>query len=258
MAIAWHPYFNLPSGDRTQARVQIPGSTVAEVDNYDNVFPTGKLLPVAGNQVRPARRRAERRLGTNFYDDNWNHLDWERQGGHRASHRPGRALWRQHRGPVAGDQDHPDVRAAQQRTSWPSSTSTTSPTPSARSGRRDGHRHGDAEARAEHQVARAAACVCAVEAVNSEQGLGIREACAAELVDGCEVPGLRSEILRQAQDKLWGTRGSPTRMTARDYLSSLVSRTVFPVRADSRAASRICMTMTLVSKALGAPLSSTT
>jgi hypothetical protein len=25
MAIAWHPYFNLPSGDRTQARVQIPG-----------------------------------------------------------------------------------------------------------------------------------------------------------------------------------------------------------------------------------------
>jgi aldose 1-epimerase len=46
MAIAWHPYFNLPSGDRTQARVQIPASTVAEVDGYDNVFPTGKIVPV--------------------------------------------------------------------------------------------------------------------------------------------------------------------------------------------------------------------
>ena len=51
MAIGWHPYFNLPSGDRTQARVQIPGSQLAEVDNYDNVFPTGKLLPVDGTQL---------------------------------------------------------------------------------------------------------------------------------------------------------------------------------------------------------------
>ena len=26
IAIGWHPYFNLPSGDRTQARLHIPGS----------------------------------------------------------------------------------------------------------------------------------------------------------------------------------------------------------------------------------------
>ena len=44
-ALAWHPYFNLPSGDRSQAKVRIPASSVAQVDNYDNVFPTGKLLP---------------------------------------------------------------------------------------------------------------------------------------------------------------------------------------------------------------------
>src|SRR5579863_1261252 len=50
IAIAWHPYFNLPSGHRDQARVHIPGSTVAQVDNYDNVFPTGKLLPVEGTR----------------------------------------------------------------------------------------------------------------------------------------------------------------------------------------------------------------
>jgi galactose mutarotase-like enzyme len=75
MAIAWHPYFNLPSGDRTQARVQIPGTTVAELDNYDNVFPTGKLLPVAGTKYDMSYVSGTA-LGTNFYDDNWNHLVW--------------------------------------------------------------------------------------------------------------------------------------------------------------------------------------
>ena len=75
MAIAWHPYFNLPSGDRTQARVEIPASTVAEVDGYDNVFPTGKIVPVEGTKF-DMRTVAGTQLGTNFYDDNWNHLTW--------------------------------------------------------------------------------------------------------------------------------------------------------------------------------------
>lgn len=76
MAIGWHPYFNLPSGDRTQVRVRIPGSTVAEVDNHDNVFPTGKILPVEGTKfdLRDAGGTA---LGTNIYDDNWSHLEWK-------------------------------------------------------------------------------------------------------------------------------------------------------------------------------------
>jgi len=76
MAIAWHPYFNLPSGDRTQARVQIPASTVAEVDGYDNVFPTGKIVPVEGTKF-DMRGVGGTPLGTNFYDDNWNHLTWD-------------------------------------------------------------------------------------------------------------------------------------------------------------------------------------
>ena len=75
IAIAWHPYFNLPSGDRTQARVRIPASTVAEVDNYDNVFPTGKIVPVAGTKF-DLRAVGGTALGTNFFDDNWNHIDW--------------------------------------------------------------------------------------------------------------------------------------------------------------------------------------
>ena len=76
IAIGWHPYFNLPSGDRTQVKVEIPGSQLALVDNYDNVFPTGKLKPVDGTQydLRAADGVA---LGKNFYDDNWSHLTWK-------------------------------------------------------------------------------------------------------------------------------------------------------------------------------------
>jgi len=76
IAIAWHPYFNLPSGDRTQARVHIPANTTAEVDGYDNVFPTGKIVPVDGTRY-DLRAPDGKPLGTEFFDDNWNHLIWE-------------------------------------------------------------------------------------------------------------------------------------------------------------------------------------
>ena len=75
IAIGWHPYFNLPSGDRTQVRLHIPGSELAEVDNYDNVFPTGKLVPVRGQY--DLRAPGGKPLAQNFYDDNWSHLDWK-------------------------------------------------------------------------------------------------------------------------------------------------------------------------------------
>jgi galactose mutarotase-like enzyme len=76
IAIAWHPYFNLPSGDRTQAKVHIPASTIAEVDGYDNVFPTGKVLPVEGTRY-DLRAPGGKALGKEFFDDNWNHIDWK-------------------------------------------------------------------------------------------------------------------------------------------------------------------------------------
>jgi galactose mutarotase-like enzyme len=75
IAIGWHPYFNLPSGDRTQVRLQILGSEVAEEDGYDNVFPTGKLLPVDGTRF-DLRGPGGKPLGTETFDDNWSHLDW--------------------------------------------------------------------------------------------------------------------------------------------------------------------------------------
>jgi len=76
IAIAWHPYFNLPSGDRTQVRVHIPANTTAEVDGYDNVFPTGKILKVDGTRY-DLRAPDGKPLGTEFFDDNWNHLIWQ-------------------------------------------------------------------------------------------------------------------------------------------------------------------------------------
>jgi galactose mutarotase-like enzyme len=74
VAIAWHPYFNLPSGDRKQVRLHIPASAMAEVDNYDNVFPTGKIVPVAGTpyDFQAADGKA---LGGQFMDDNFSHLN---------------------------------------------------------------------------------------------------------------------------------------------------------------------------------------
>ncbi len=75
MAIGWHPYFNLPSGDRTQVRLHVPASMLATVDNYDNVFPTGKLVPVNGQY--DLRAEGGKPLDKNFYDDNWSHLDWK-------------------------------------------------------------------------------------------------------------------------------------------------------------------------------------
>ena len=74
VAIAWHPYFNIPSGDRTQARIEIPASEMAEVDGYDNVFPTGKILPVKGTRFE-FNVPGGRALGGDFLDDNFSHLD---------------------------------------------------------------------------------------------------------------------------------------------------------------------------------------
>ena len=51
MGIGWHPYFALPSGDRDHALLRIPATDVAEVNNYDDVFPSGRLLPVVGTPL---------------------------------------------------------------------------------------------------------------------------------------------------------------------------------------------------------------
>ncbi len=76
IAIGWHPYFRLPSGQHNQARVHIPATMYAQVDNYDNVFPTGKLFPVQGTKYDFLAPNG-RALDNNYYDDNWSHLQWK-------------------------------------------------------------------------------------------------------------------------------------------------------------------------------------
>jgi galactose mutarotase-like enzyme len=73
MAIGWHPYFAIPSGDRTQARLEIPGAQLALVNNYDDVFPTGKLKPVKGT-VYDYTNPDGVPLADHFLDDNFSKL----------------------------------------------------------------------------------------------------------------------------------------------------------------------------------------
>jgi hypothetical protein len=65
--------FAIPSGDRKQARLHIPASELAEVNNYDDVFPTGKLIPVRGTKYDFTAPNG-RPLDDLFLDDNFSHL----------------------------------------------------------------------------------------------------------------------------------------------------------------------------------------
>jgi len=73
IGVGWHPYFNLPSGDRTQARLYVAGDQRTEVNNYDDVFPTGKLLPVQGTPYDFTHAGGSP-LHDFFLDDNWTNL----------------------------------------------------------------------------------------------------------------------------------------------------------------------------------------
>jgi galactose mutarotase-like enzyme len=73
MSIGWHPYFAIPSGDRAQARLHIPASKIAEVNNYDDVFATGNLLPVSGTKY-DFSSPAGRPLDEIYMDDNFSDL----------------------------------------------------------------------------------------------------------------------------------------------------------------------------------------
>jgi aldose 1-epimerase len=48
VGVGWHPYFAIPSGDRRQARLHVPAARRVVVNNVDDVFPTGKIVPTAG------------------------------------------------------------------------------------------------------------------------------------------------------------------------------------------------------------------
>ncbi|HEY0436349.1 MAG TPA: aldose 1-epimerase [Phenylobacterium sp.] len=67
IGLGWHPYFRLPSGDRRQARLTVPARQRTEVNDYDEVLPTGRILDVAGTAYD--FRGAGRALGDLYLDD---------------------------------------------------------------------------------------------------------------------------------------------------------------------------------------------
>lgn len=68
MGIGWHPYFVLPSGRREAARLRVPARRRLLVNDYDEVLPTGEIVPVAGTpyDFSPPGGRP---LGDTFLDD---------------------------------------------------------------------------------------------------------------------------------------------------------------------------------------------
>lgn len=68
LGIGWHPYFRLPSGDRRQARLRVPAAQRVEVNNYDEVLPTGRLLDVRG-EAYDFQAPGGRALGDLYLDD---------------------------------------------------------------------------------------------------------------------------------------------------------------------------------------------
>jgi len=73
MAIGFHPYFNFPSGDRQQGRLYIPSDQRAPATNYDDVFPTGQIVPVKDTPFDFTNPQGTA-LGTFFMDDAFTHL----------------------------------------------------------------------------------------------------------------------------------------------------------------------------------------
>jgi len=74
IAIGAHPYFAIPSGDRAQARVHVPASMMALVNNYHQEFPIGKLKPVQGT-IYDYRAPDGVPLDDHALDDNFSHLE---------------------------------------------------------------------------------------------------------------------------------------------------------------------------------------
>ena len=68
MGIGWHPYFNLPSLRREQARLHVPARRRTLVNDYDEVLPTGEVVPVAGTPY-DFSQPGGRAMGDLYLDD---------------------------------------------------------------------------------------------------------------------------------------------------------------------------------------------
>lgn len=72
VGIGWHPWFNLPSGDRAQALLSVPAKSRTAVNNYDEVLPTGQFLMLAGTPYDFSKARPLKDL---YLDDCFTDLE---------------------------------------------------------------------------------------------------------------------------------------------------------------------------------------
>lgn len=79
MGIGWHPYFAIPSGDRTQARLHLPARSRGIVNNYDDVLPTGGKVPISSTPYDFSSPSGAP-LGKLFMDDTFIDLDKDSSG----------------------------------------------------------------------------------------------------------------------------------------------------------------------------------
>ena len=81
IGIGWHPFFRIASGKREQAQLVVPARSRTEMNNYDDVFPTGKLLPIQNTKYDVLLSRSQSKaksLGLLYLDDCF--VDLERKG----------------------------------------------------------------------------------------------------------------------------------------------------------------------------------
>lgn len=77
VGIGWHPNFHYPSGKRDQVRLRVPAALRAEINNYEECFPSGKLLPVQGSAYDFS---ATAPIGDLFLDDCFTALNRDADG----------------------------------------------------------------------------------------------------------------------------------------------------------------------------------
>ena len=77
--IGWHPNFRYPSGRREQVILGIPSGKRTLVNSYQDCFPTGELVPIAGTDYDFSQSEGSP-LGTRFLDDCFTSLRRDKQG----------------------------------------------------------------------------------------------------------------------------------------------------------------------------------
>lgn len=74
VAVGWHPYFQFPSKKRDQIRLHVPARSMVPVNNYEDVFPIGEIIPVNCTKY-DLRESSGVPLKNIFFDDSFTDLE---------------------------------------------------------------------------------------------------------------------------------------------------------------------------------------